>query len=283
MLDLTHSGDLRSLAGRQPSILITVSEAKGSAPRIKGTQMVVTANQAIGTIGGGQLEFMAIEAAREMLAAGQSQRAMSVPLGPAIGQCCGGHVGIELAQMTPSMLTALIAQLDAERQAQPHLMIFGAGHVGRALARAALPLPFETKLIDTREDEIALADPDVESHLTAIPETFVATAKPGSAIVIMTHDHALDFLIAQVALARQDLSYVGMIGSKTKRATFASWLENETGTRERLSALTMPIGASKLRDKRPAIIAAMVAAEITERAGRWQMSASPAHAGQPSR
>ena len=95
-----------------------------------------------------------------------------------------------------------------------------------------------------------------------MPEVEIAQAKPGAAIVILTHDHALDFLIAKEALARAELAYVGMIGSKTKRATFASFLEREGATRASMDRLTLPIGGSTVKDKRPAVIAAMVAAEL---------------------
>jgi len=85
----------------------------------------------------------------------------------------------------------------------------------------------------------------------------------GAALVILTHDHALDFLIAREALARADLAYAGMIGSATKRATFANWLSREAGgERSWLDRLTLPIGGSAVKDKRPHVIAAMTAAEI---------------------
>ncbi len=87
-------------------------------------------------------------------------------------------------------------------------------------------------------------------------------AAPGVAFVVMTHDHALDFLIVREALARGDAAYVGMIGSRTKRVSFLRWLreagEVETGR------LVCPIGAAGRPDKRPAVIAAFVAAEIMQ-------------------
>jgi xanthine dehydrogenase accessory factor len=91
----------------------------------------------------------------------------------------------------------------------------------------------------------------------------VRAAPAGSAFAILTHDHALDFLIVAEALKRRDAAYVGMIGSKTKKATFRSWfLKVANGTEEEFSHLVSPIGGEAVRDKRPAVIAALAAAEI---------------------
>ena len=102
----------------------------------------------------------------------------------------------------------------------------------------------------------------IETCLTPMPEAIVRDAPAGSAFVILTHDHALDFLIATEALLRQDASYVGMIGSKTKRATFRNWLSREVGKPELFSGLVCPIGGDTVKDKRPAVIATLAAAEI---------------------
>ena len=88
-------------------------------------------------------------------------------------------------------------------------------------------------------------------------------APAGSAFVVLTHDHALDFLIVAEALKRDDAAYVGMIGSKTKKATFRSWYpEDGRRHRGRFRRLVSPIGGDAVKDKRPAVIAALAAAEI---------------------
>ena len=104
----------------------------------------------------------------------------------------------------------------------------------------------------------------VEQACIALPEAELRAAPPGSAFVILTHDHALDFLLVREALLKGDAAYVGMIGSKTKRARFAHWLRQdlEREADPLLEGLTCPIGAGGANDKRPAVIAAMVAAEI---------------------
>jgi len=213
--------------------------------------MHVTADALHGTIGGGRLEWMAVAEAREMLAAGEDAGEMDVPLGPEIGQCCGGRVRLALTR---------VAGLP-EPEAHPPVLIFGAGHVGRALARALAPLPLAPVLIDGRASELAMAPPGTTTRLTALPEAEIRAAPPGAAYVILTHDHALDFLLAGEALARTDASYVGLIGSATKRARFERW---HGGPAPRL---TCPIGAAGRGDKRAEVIAAHVAVEVLAAVG----------------
>lgn len=232
-------------------IKVTVTSAKGSTPRDCGAYMVVTKAGVRGTIGGGQLEYMAIDRARAMLRKGEEQAAMDIPLGPEIGQCCGGRVRLELARIAQEPAPPLY----------PHVLIFGAGHVGRALGRALRLLPLRPIVIDQRAEKIALA-PDLETRLTALPEAELRAAPQGSSYVIVTHDHALDFLLAAEALGRDDAPYVGMIGSATKRAQFKRFAKSQ-GVDP--SALICPIGAGYSRDKRPQIIAALTAAELISR------------------
>src|SRR5690606_13083474 len=99
--------------------------------------------------------------------------------------------------------------------------------------------------------------------LVAMPEAMVRDAPAGSAFVVLTHDHALDFLIVSEALKRGDAAYVGMIGSRTKRATFRSWYLREAGgSATDCDRLICPIGGADVKDKRPAIIAALAASEV---------------------
>ena len=157
---------------------------------------------------------------------------------------------------------ALALKLKEKLKALPQVWLFGAGHVGRALADALLLLPLKIFAVETRKNELDLMSAGASHRLVAMPEAVVKDIAPGSAVVILTHDHALDFLIARQALARNDLAYVGMIGSKTKRATFASWARQEGLTHDAIGRLIMPIGGKTVSDKRPAVIAAMTAAEI---------------------
>jgi len=189
---------------------------------------------------------------------------MDIPLGPEIGQCCGGRTLLRFRLVTPDIAAALEARLKAETEQQPAVFIFGAGHVGKALADALSLLPLTLTVVETRENELRDLSAGVVSVLTPMPEALIAKIPANGAAIIVTHDHALDFLIAKEALARDDLAYVGMIGSKTKRATFAHWLEREGEPATRLQKLILPIGGSSVKDKRPAVIAALVAAELLQ-------------------
>jgi xanthine dehydrogenase accessory factor len=157
----------------------------------------------------------------------------------------------------------LIEQAKAEDAALPHVYIFGGGHVGHALAAAFAPLPVKAVVVETRADMLEGIPDIVEIRLTPVPEEMVRDAPAGAAFVVLTHDHALDFLIVAEALKRDDAAYVGMIGSKTKKATFKSWfLKTAGGTEESFARLVSPIGGDAVKDKRPAVIAALAAAEI---------------------
>ncbi|MEL7465348.1 MAG: xanthine dehydrogenase accessory protein XdhC [Pseudomonadota bacterium] len=247
-------------SANDPVVAVRVARVEGSAPREEAATMFVARDALHGTIGGGQLEYMAIDEARKLIARRGSGTEMILPLGPEIGQCCGGRVTLALSLMTEADRCAAIAAADRREAEAPRVLIFGAGHTGRALSAALSLLPVNALLIDARAEELALAPPDAPARLTAVPEAEVRAAPPGAAYVILTHDHALDFLIAAEALARGDAVYVGMIGSATKRAAFANWMRREEiGA---ASALTCPIGAGGAGDKRPEVIAAHVAAEI---------------------
>ncbi len=244
-------------------MLVEVAAVDGSTPREAGAWMLVSATGTFATIGGGQFEFMAIDHARRALRQGQPAAPLTIPLGPEIGQCCGGRVQLVFATVTPALAARLLERRDREIAARPSVHLFGAGHVGNALALALSLAPVRTILVDGRADELAAARiPGVETRLTAVPEAVVREAPKGSAFVVLTHDHALDFLIAAEALRRDDAAYVGMIGSKTKRATFRSWLSREGGPAALADRLVCPIGGAMLHDKRPAVIATLAAAEI---------------------
>lgn len=252
----------------QPVAGVKITNIKGSTPRDQDAWMLVNQTSIFRTIGGGQLESIAIDKARTLLLNGtENTLELNVPLGPEIGQCCGGHVSISISRLSHAELNVFRESLKQELDNQTHIYIFGAGHVGKALAGALTLLPFKTILIDSRQDELSSAPDGVETLLTSLPEAVIKTAKPKSAFVVLTHDHALDFIIVQAALARSDAAYIGMIGSKTKRASFNSWYKQENGHDGDLEKLTCPIGGKSIYsksvgDKRPEIIAALAVSEI---------------------
>jgi len=243
------------------TVEVRLTRVRGSSPREAGAGMIVSATACHGTIGGGQLEYMMIDAARAMLARGEVRRDLDIPLGPEIGQCCGGRVQVSLRRMDAAARRDARAECARQAAAQPHVYVMGAGHVGRALAHLLVRMPVRTLVVDSRSAELALCPDAAGRRESALPEAEVAQAPPGSVFVILTHDHALDFLLAAQALTRGDAAYVGMIGSATKRARLAQCCRDHCDGL-RIDALTCPIGATTQGDKRPEAIAAGVLAEV---------------------
>ena len=289
---------------------VEVAGTKGSTPREKGAFMLVSQTAIFGTIGGGQLEYMAIDKARQMMgsspsplwggSAGKAGRGggaafggpprrttassdpphkgegkearigvdevcatLDVPLGPEIGQCCGGRVEVLIRLIDRTIEQRLIAEAESEESHLPHVYIFGGGHVGQALASTVALLPVHAVVMETRAEALEGMPETVETRLTPMPEAEIRNAPPGTAFAILTHDHALDFLIVAEALKRDDAAYVGMIGSKTKKATFRNWfLKSADGSEAEFARLVSPIGGDAVKDKRPPVIAALAAAEI---------------------
>lgn len=270
---------LKAFLGQTGRIaLVEVAATRGSTPREAGAFMLVSTSAIFGTIGGGQLEYMAIDKARQMLRSsprdnGESGPArievdevcatFEVPLGPEIGQCCGGRVEVSIRLVDELLEQQLIANAQSEEARLPHVYLFGGGHVGQALAASLALLPIHVVVVETRSEALEGMPEAVETRLTPMPEAVVREAPDGSAFAVLTHDHALDFLIVAEALKRDDTAYVGMIGSKTKKATFRRWfLKSVEGSEAEFNRLVSPIGGNAVKDKRPPVIAALAAAEI---------------------
>ncbi len=235
---------------QQPAVLVTVLSALGSTPREAGAKMVVSADGLAGTIGGGNLEFQCEAAARALLdsdAEGPSTR--DFPLGPALGQCCGGHVTVLFEVLRPPRL---------------NIGLFGAGHVGKALVRVLADLPCRVTWVDPRPEALpANLPPNVVPVRIAQPAEAVGALPPGSFALVMTHDHQLDFEIVTEALRRPDL-VVGLIGSATKRARFVGRLVRAGIARDRIDGLICPIGLPGIEGKEPAVVAISVVAQILQ-------------------
>ncbi|EKS31101.1 xanthine dehydrogenase accessory protein XdhC [Afipia felis] len=247
---------------QERAILVQIVNALGSTPRDSDAVLIVTSRSLSGTIGGGALEWTAVEHAREMIEQEQDVSSLSIALGPFLGQCCGGHVTLDFRNVNSEVIKELQQSVHLREAQWPKVLVFGAGHVGRAIARAFGPLPFDVHLIDTRAEEVATLPSDVFAEVVEDPVDIVEKAEPGSIYLILTHSHTIDFLVGEAVLNRQDALYVGMIGSKSKRARYRSWYTSRGNKADLLSRLTLPIGSKNVRDKRPEIIAALVAAEI---------------------
>lgn len=242
------------VAGRA-AVLVTVLEVAGSAPRAAGTKMLITADGQHGTIGGGALEFTAMETARALLDSDVTElRTRSYPLGPALGQCCGGRVTLLFEPVRPPAL---------------RLALFGAGHVARALVSVLGTLPARVTWVDNRPDPFPAPLPaNIATEVAEEPETLLA---PGfSHILVMTHDHALDYRLVRAALTLPGRPFVGVIGSRSKRARFAARLRADGLDPARL---TCPIGLAGLTGKHPGEIAVAVAAQL--------LTTLPANTGTP--
>jgi xanthine dehydrogenase accessory factor len=264
------SGALDPLLARlrqDDAVLVRVESTQGSAPREAGTWMAVWADGLAGTIGGGQLEFQAIQAAREVLAGGPSIDGIRrYPLGPSLGQCCGGVMFLSYRRITAADAPALRRELVA--QLHP-VALFGGGHVGAALARLLAGLPFRVRWIDSRDGVFPEALPaQVETEHSDPVQDAVAGLAPGSRVLIMSFSHAedLDIVIACLKRLRErgDLPYVGLIGSKTKWATFRHRLEARGFGPDELARITCPIGVPGITGKEPEVIAVAVAAQLLQ-------------------
>jgi xanthine dehydrogenase accessory factor len=261
----TIQESVKAFLAADRTAMVEVARAKGSTPREAGAYMLVSRSAIHGTIGGGQLEFMAIDQARQIIAdpKGLQELMLDIPLGPEIGQCCGGRVEVLIRLVDDELKAELLRTAEAEQERLPHIYLFGGGHVGQALAVALSLLPVRVTVVETRAEALDGMPEGVETRLTSVPEEMVRSAPAGAAFVVLTHDHALDFLIVAEALKRTDAAYVGMIGSQTKKATFRSWyLKSAGGSEADFVRLVSPIGGDTVKDKRPAVIAALVAAEI---------------------
>ena len=249
---------------------VVVAEARGSAPREAGAAMLVWADGIDGTIGGGRLEWEAIARARDVLHDG-SPRVDRIPLGPALGQCCGGAVTLvteRLETVPPDPWTRPAPGLRdgvlTEHHARPerHLWLWGAGHVGRAVAATVAPLPgIGVTWVDVAPERFPDAvPPGVDVLVAAEPPLAMARAPESAEHLILTHDHDLDLALCHAALTR-GFRACGLIGSDTKWARFRARLRALRHEDARIDRIACPIGDPTL-GKHPQAIAIGVAAGL---------------------
>lgn len=330
------AGQLAEVLEDQGCVMVTLNLMVGSAPREAGSRMIVTTADALGSIGGGQLEFEATSFARNWLADGDRSRQthQAYALGPALNQCCGGTVTLLFEQYSPGVPGWLKALLEKERDHQEvvlasaidrpesfktlivkkgsepfspdpsipgeirehamkllqgtrnsgietvetpdgswwleclgapsrQLVLFGAGHVGQAVARQLSELPFEVKWIDGRPGVFrGRTGPNITTVQSDDPLAEVGKAPPRSLFVVMTHSHQLDEDICFEVLSRGDFSWLGLIGSDTKRRRFIQRLAQRGIEETALQRLVCPVGLSGIKGKQPATIALSLAAQL---------------------
>ncbi|HSW05470.1 xanthine dehydrogenase accessory protein XdhC [Aquabacterium sp.] len=244
------------------SVEVRVGEARGSVPRGDGTRMLVSADAVLGTIGGGHLEWQAIATARRLLATPAfAPLTQTIALGPTLGQCCGGALSLHFAAFDADALARWPAPAP-----QFTLQLYGAGHVGRAIARLLEGLHCRVQWIDEREDEFPgeASAPHIERLCVEPVEAEVRAAPHGCYYLVLTHSHDLDQRITEAILQRGDFGYLGLIGSATKRARFLHRFEQRGIPAEVLARLTCPIGVPGIGGKEPELIAIAVVAQLLQ-------------------
>ena len=305
------------IAAEGACALVSVMATRGSVPRGPGARMIVRPDGAFfGTIGGGTLEWQALAKAQALLERrDDAALVLDQPLGPALGQCCGGHVTLAIERFGAGDLEMATRLADVEKagpfrtratlrggrfereviegepavagqapsfveqfgEILPVVALFGAGHVGKALVLALAPLPFRVVWHDGRPGAFPTAVPANASLVAGPPEAVLAGLPDGAQILVMTHSHALDLAVVTAALAAGRFAHVGLIGSATKRARFIRQL-GAVGLGEVAAArLRCPSGLPGLAGKEPAVIAASVAAECLILAQSRTINAKPAH------
>jgi len=263
-----HTAELWKQLQHAPGVLVTVVSVEGSGPREVGAWMAVFPQTLVNTIGGGHLEFQAIAEARSLIGSNRQDGSLvnRYALGPALGQCCGGVVHLKFELITPTDMPTLRQRLPSH--AKP-VALFGGGHVGHALVNVLSTLPFQVQWIDSRDEIFPAALPaNVVSDHSDPVHAAVDALPSGTRVLIMSFSHAEDLDVVAACLKRQrlhgDLKFVGLIGSKTKWATFQHRLEAKGFSAEELAFITCPIGVEGITGKEPEVIAVAVAAQLLQ-------------------
>ncbi|MFT4048166.1 MAG: xanthine dehydrogenase accessory protein XdhC, partial [Solimonas sp.] len=296
-------------------VRVVVAAVRGSAPREAGACMLVTHDALLGTIGGGHLEWQALNTAHSLLGAARlpQARVQRYVLGTELGQCCGGVVELWFERFEASDL-AVLDDLALALHAQPALelrsqlrrgevqrgwhavaandamsgraelqrrddgvelherlaggaplWLYGAGHVGQALARIVAELPLCLTWVDTRAELFpAQLSGSARALVPADPVETLPQAPAGARFLVMTHDHELDYRLCRAILARDDFAFAGLIGSQSKAARFRSRLARDGVDGVRIARLSCPVGLGQSRSKWPAAIAVSIAAQLLD-------------------
>ncbi|WJG28863.1 xanthine dehydrogenase accessory protein XdhC [Vibrio furnissii] len=229
--------------------IATVVAYVGSVPRTSGAKMVISETAQFDTLGGGNLEFQVIALAREHLKAKHSDVTIErFSLAADLGQCCGGAVQV---------------MFEYFQTQTPQVVIFGAGHVCRALTRVLSELPCHVKVVDNRAEWLTpLAQLGVETHHCDDPRQAMTSLNDNAYLIIMTQDHALDFELTLSALEARRFAFVGLIGSQGKRQRFEFRLKEQLSNPAWIDALTCPIGLPDVQGKLPMQVAVSIAAQL---------------------
>jgi xanthine dehydrogenase accessory factor len=238
------SAALAAMKAGEAAALCTVVGVEGSAPRARSARMLVWADREIvGTIGGGELEYRAIELALEAIRLGRPQR-LSVHLTRDLGMCCGGAMEVYVEPL-----------VGVER-----VHVFGAGHVGTATARLLQSLEFDVHVYDDRPDWLNDERLPDCTLVEGDPRRKLPVLGPDDSVLIVTHSHALDQDLLE-ALLPQPVRYLGMIGSRAKVAKFFVRLRAAGVDQALFRKVCAPVGLD-IGAETPEEIAVAIAAEM---------------------
>lgn len=233
-------------------VLVTLLDTAGSTPRAAGTKMIITDDMIHDTVGGGHLEWEITRRAREFLASGsEGQNIEHYPLSSKLGQCCGG---------------ATIVLFEVFINHGQKLTIFGAGHVAKALVAILEKLPLQITWIDQRADmfESAQLSDNVAIKVSDDPCEIFKNIEVSTWVVVLTHNHQLDFDLVKAAMNNEQVTYLGMIGSNTKARRFRERLKHREYSPEQIERLICPIGLDTIPGKRPVEVAVSIAAQVIQ-------------------
>lgn len=244
---------VRLQSNGEPAALATVVASSGSSPRKPGAKLLLRADGSIlGSVGGGRVEADTLAAARAVLA-GEEPHSLTFNLTEAHGFVCGGSMVVFVEPLNLA----------------PQLIIFGAGHVGKALCRLAAVCGYRVTVVDEREE---WARPEVFPGAASVlcaqtPEAFARLPiGPQSAVVIATPGHQSDFAAVREALATA-AGFIGLVGSKRKRVVLLETLTAEGYTAQAVERVTTPVGLDIGAETPEEIAVSIVAQLVRERRG----------------
>ena len=301
----------RDRIGRDGAVVrASLVSVRGSAPREAGAMMLITARDIWQTIGGGTLEYEVMAKARAMLAAPAGpwhRQVISAALGPDMGQCCGGHVKVLLERFDAAEAAELAGLAACRRLAHPlagtappveagdaeigltadrsafvapvaqpgrPLFLYGAGHIGRALAPYLVALQLDLHWVDIEDARFPADLPAGTTRVVAADPAVIAAHAPTDAIhLVITHNHALDEALCHRILSGAGFARLGLIGSATKAARFRARLAKAGITPAALDRLVCPVGLPQITGKHPARVALSIAAAVAI----WQQEMDESH------
>ena len=237
-----------------------IINAQGSVPTEVCNYMLISKKEIFGTIGGGRLEYLVINKSKDLLKNEiKKSEILSIPLGPGIGQCCGGYVQIQLTHHANGKESLENFIEDS------NLFIFGAGHIGQALSSKSLDLSFNVHLVDSRKNFLLMNKyKEIDYILAKEPWRLIKNLSPNSYYIILTHSHDYDFKIINEILIYNSFKFIGLIGSKTKKNKFSNRLKNNGHNQNIIDLVECPVGINIKHTKDPSEIAVSIIARLID-------------------